>query len=975
MAIGRTSLLWVEGNTNITVPKVTEETTFNVDDPTFWPPLSVLSGLASGYCERRAVLNNTFVTGAGTSLIWNQEGTGAVDVANRATIVSNCMHNMALGSDMNHLFYNADATMAPFGSAAAAASNYMTTMDSAIAEMIDPAAANHYVTATGTTYANFGAVATAAVTTATAAGSAIQMPVQGGGTTLKTTGGNAIPVEWAKERKWMLDELSWISVQGATVREYEADAHGNLSLLNSANAGGVERATAQAAYNTITGATEWRQDTSYPLLYAGLTTSYAVTEWRTGMPLMGVPTSATLQATYYDNSEQQYEPSNPDVIVYKWATSNNTTNPSICVVANGGTVFVTTPNALTTNTTAKVFAEQGTPCASPNPLDYTAHIIDGNSTAESNKTLYKVIAGGTLHVPSGVNVGNVIVHSDGCLDIQNGGYVDCCTMLSGGTFTGIPNIRIYNTDDMFVDPQYQTFAGQAANFNVIAGATVSISDNTAITGNRVYYVKDGGLLTVSAAYTNFFLGQHNYATTDDIKAISGIVIGDGGRVVVKGTPKCFRLIVVAQSDPDPYGEYIRNKFGDYKSGNTSYYCWSLVNNSGMTSPPSNVYTLYDISYISTQGLDGLQLYNANATEIPYDIDSAGSQDYAYTVTVTCPVVVLPGGRYEQGLGVWLGWSDYSQYYGSLEGCFVAYPGSTVSLATRSLNGEASDGIKAIGWYGGDYTFTISNETVFTLYRMTENTYPVSADAYNYNFLVPCHLAGTAYIHVCNTTTTTFTTVDITGATFTAYAEQDLLYSVGGTTASKASYDAEHPFTMDRDTLFDTARLFVFNANGLKTTGESPTLLVEGINNVDVSATALAGIVCKKLYNTVETSALYYKTITGGTWTLGGTGTAAAWPATLYTTQETPARGASTYTDAACELIDGSTVFSFAYPVVTGSEITLPDIPAENNNQLYARGVSTDVFYRCALADVVLETTAAEQLINHYTEFYVRQKAT
>ena len=221
----RLSLKWVEGNTNATVAEITDETTFNVDDPTFWTPLSVLSGLASGYCERRAVLNNAFITGTTTQggvttnieTTWDQESTAPADSAARAKIVSNFMNNIALGSTGDDVIYKAaDATMHTFGTVAG--SSYMTAMDSAITTLVSGPV--HYVKnenntavdygATG--QAAFGGVAVAANATANENDSSIQPPQFGGGQ-LKSVMAIGLPAEWAKERKWMLDELRWTAAE------------------------------------------------------------------------------------------------------------------------------------------------------------------------------------------------------------------------------------------------------------------------------------------------------------------------------------------------------------------------------------------------------------------------------------------------------------------------------------------------------------------------------------------------------------------------------------------------------------------------------------------------------------------------------------------------------------------------------------------------------------------------------------------
>ena len=203
------NLKWIEGNDKIVVDGVTTSVlnqnvtpTFNVDEPTMWPTLSVMSGLASGFCERRAVLDDDFVTATGTTLHWNQ-GT----VANRETIARNCMHNLAMGSSGAANIYKTatDATMNLIGTAGA--SNYMVAMDNAITTLIGTT--DKFVSSGATPAAySFDTLKADAAAAATAAASAVDAITSNGGT-FNAQGALATPVMWAKQRKWLLDELKY----------------------------------------------------------------------------------------------------------------------------------------------------------------------------------------------------------------------------------------------------------------------------------------------------------------------------------------------------------------------------------------------------------------------------------------------------------------------------------------------------------------------------------------------------------------------------------------------------------------------------------------------------------------------------------------------------------------------------------------------------------------------------------------------
>ena len=273
----RLSLKWIDGNDVVTLSggTYTEPVdvhingntagipTFDVDNPTMWTPLSVISGRASGFCERRAVLDSEFKTGASTSKTWLQNDDTSAAIADRAAIVSNCMHNLALGSDYAHLFYSsgANAIMAPIGSAAV--SNYMTAMDSAITAIVS--GTNVYVDENGSSYestgrAAFDGLASSAYITASAqsaTGSSILRPSSGGGSSLKTTMAIGLPVEWAKERKWMLDELKYTgggAASGYTSATWRLRENVLLTSNDIVNVSGISAAVSSYLTSNYTNA-------------------------------------------------------------------------------------------------------------------------------------------------------------------------------------------------------------------------------------------------------------------------------------------------------------------------------------------------------------------------------------------------------------------------------------------------------------------------------------------------------------------------------------------------------------------------------------------------------------------------------------------------------------------------------------------------------------------------------------------------
>lgn len=226
------SLKWIEGNDTIVIEGTTVslydqdvEPTFNVDNPVLWGPLSVISGLASGYCERRAVLNPEFITGTTTA---NNEQQDVIqnwydDSASRDAIVANCINNLAAGSSGDHDLFK-DTTNVYFNPiGTAGVSNYMVAMDNAITALVSGVSV--YVNQDGEPFESQGVTPfsglAAAASIAAAVGadpiSAILLPVSEGGSNFNAAGAPALPVEWAKERKWMLEQLRFTGGKYATM--------------------------------------------------------------------------------------------------------------------------------------------------------------------------------------------------------------------------------------------------------------------------------------------------------------------------------------------------------------------------------------------------------------------------------------------------------------------------------------------------------------------------------------------------------------------------------------------------------------------------------------------------------------------------------------------------------------------------------------------------------------------------------------
>ena len=188
---------------------------YDVDDPTFCSPKSVLSGLASGFCERWAVTHPEFIVayngGNSTTLNWNDANSAA---AYRTSIVSNFVENIiAHNAAVESAFCeNNGDFMAPEHPTASSASNYMTYMDNMITQLIT--SGGYYTTsaANSPSYSAFNQLAASANANAPAA-SACGLPVSNA-SAYTSQFLPAYPAAWAKERKWMLEQLRFVKTAG-----------------------------------------------------------------------------------------------------------------------------------------------------------------------------------------------------------------------------------------------------------------------------------------------------------------------------------------------------------------------------------------------------------------------------------------------------------------------------------------------------------------------------------------------------------------------------------------------------------------------------------------------------------------------------------------------------------------------------------------------------------------------------------------
>ena len=467
------SLLWIDGNTATTGISIPEghSRDYNVDRPDFWPPMSVISGLASGFCERKAVLNPTF-----SGVIWSDQTSAA--------IVSRCVQGLALGSKGDALFNAAnDAT---FHYPITGATNYMTAMDAAITTLVS--GTTYFVTAAGQQYRAsndvFSGLAVAARTRAgNTAGSSIALPTSDGWNYSEEML-PAYPVAWAKERKWMLDELRYVGTGMVTIDPINIIGNVYEYSASSTLPGGNKSTDVNVYYNVyLAGATQSTQDK----IWGGVSgTSDAAP---TASVFMRVESADISTAT------------NP-AYISGWETSAYLANGSRAVLTRPSDgLYMTRLDTAAQTGTVKVDLVQAPPLSNANTTPICVH--DGETshfTSATNDPVY-VFSGGTAIFEdnrTNLNGYHAIIFSGGYASAEAVGgngvnktarFNDLC-ILTGGTFTGPRAANILHIKGFYADPNCSP---NTSDIYVIDGVSSTLDSNAV---NSAFFLVNGGTLSV-----------------------------------------------------------------------------------------------------------------------------------------------------------------------------------------------------------------------------------------------------------------------------------------------------------------------------------------------------------------------------------------------------------------------------------------------------------------------------------------------
>ena len=461
---------WIDGGTAATNPR------FDVDDPTFWTPMSVISGLASGFCERADVV----LPGQGFD---NGVTAVAENIAN-GTVPTTNMTNMLTIVDT------------PFSPPSATGSNYMKTVDKLLSNLIIAGGTAGYVKTDNTPYTDYSELAAQAQARATGAGSACGT-IESDGGLLCATGEITYPVIWAKQRKWMLDELRLTAGTPTPLPIAAVSSAACVPIYNPAEAEGdkyieIERSVQGGIVSSLIH--ESMED-----LYTSAITNATFKPWQLGYP--------------YDSISFDH-----DNVAF--SIEARTTN-------NGTTLFVKTPeqnqgtnyfynfvpgNILVSGSDVNVGDEiklyytvfvDSVESSSINERNlekiHTTNVENGTNTSG-----YVVLSDGHLTMQSGAECGTVVVSEGGQLTISKGAHVRTLNIMDGATvsFKGFSNggseylspIRYLYVDYYCITSNYPFYGIYRST-----GMTSNVA-----TGSDYYYTLDGATVTLTGPGSNVY---------------------------------------------------------------------------------------------------------------------------------------------------------------------------------------------------------------------------------------------------------------------------------------------------------------------------------------------------------------------------------------------------------------------------------------------------------------------------------------
>lgn len=517
---------------------------FDLDDPHFTTPMSVISGLASGLCERKAAADLTY-----SAANWNTTNKKSQTVSRMA---DNIAITQVVGGTATY-GTSAAQFVQPESWGQGTPAEPKTYLDYFDNELMN--VANMYVDSGGVAYDGFDGLAVAASaradsdttvshydgyivgTTATSGGSGVV-----GDAGRPAYVGNFTPMfraDWAVERRDMLEELIYtkdtetygridVKTQNSFCEASEPDLYQTVnacavSILGSQGDARQDENVNNYCYTALVdGRYPWNDHfgRTFGILFSG--------------------------SCSWDGSFEGWGEENNSIYLGGDNSRVTLVRPTGTVADGGGLYLYPTTTVPANVTSAAVVFATGSPVKPANQMIWegtgkNAYIVSNGITSRVtgyiNDRFYDVQSGGSLLLSSGAFVSSILVRDGGYVSMANGAEVSCCSLQSGGIFEGVPNIAELSINGTYaLDRPFFNTLERGSKYTMITGETAyyPVSSN-GTSDDQNFCVADGGVLIISAAIPELPPGEWVSPDDDQAPNIGGrLLVLPGGTVSING---------------------------------------------------------------------------------------------------------------------------------------------------------------------------------------------------------------------------------------------------------------------------------------------------------------------------------------------------------------------------------------------------------------------------------------------------------
>lgn len=726
---------WIDGGPE------NPEPTFNIDDPTFSLPMPVMSGLASGFCERAAVVYGGTVGGQP----WDNATSAA-----KANMVSCLAANLALGTvpnaSMTNMFVSANTDFMP--TRYNTTSNYMKGLDNMLTKLISaPGGYVRNVTGTDPTAFTF-------TTLANDAKSRSALPSVGSSATSVGSGGAsytsrflpALPVVYPIHRKWMMDELKYTASGANTTYLHvpgdlagymiEANEYTSASTLSGVVSSYIYHTSATKTSQTVGqgglnypaytnihldressgGAVTYTISAASPVAFGMLANWSGANSIETPLDIYMGAVRADLTdegvwfiQNYYNSATSSWY----DVPFYHSGTSTITVEQPNVVVASS--YIVGSSAAVTFTASGVVDVESGTSIGS---LDIrsggTAYIDPGTTTAYkiTSVTQCNIASGGSLAIlTSGTTTGQRVTGSaysnvHGGIALYNnyrrmmmfydGLDQDSYVYESGGTLTNLPmhsggryyGLYVFGADAGAVNTTVSL--SSSSNDHIMLGALIESGCTLTVTGSNTHIEGDvcvmpGATLVQTSGYISEL-----YITSGATATIGArceiVYVHSGGEAHFIDNCSIGSLLIddganINISGSDIVDGMIKNAEDNNMFGEVSISLYHQLQVSGISSGWNNSKTVSDMGA-------GNALFAGSAYSTAINTVRASISSAIIGTTATNPMYDITDAAYSGFGSSNIGGTIYSGYaaLGQLSSCTVIYGAQALAVYPTDSGG-------------------------------------------------------------------------------------------------------------------------------------------------------------------------------------------------------------------------------------------------------------------------------------------------